>query len=126
MDLQGPSQAFARTPAKAIGSDASAAATLFEELYTSRHPETAALEWLERFLPGGSQIATAKGEMERVKKAGAQNMGLRKKDIPQLRDAANRWTDNCFEVRKKFIEKFNMDAKEVDKHFEIQGLDYID
>jgi len=29
-------------------------------------------------------------------------------------------------VRKKFIEKFNMDAKEVDKHFEIQGLDYID
>ena len=60
------------------------------------------------------------------KLAGVLDLRQRLSDLPHLKDAANRWTDNCFEVRKKFIEKFNMDAKEVDKHFEIQGLDYID
>ena len=52
-------------PEPAEGGVRASSAADGEELYTSRHPETAALEWLEHFLPGGSQIATAKGEMER-------------------------------------------------------------
>lgn len=36
-----------------------------EELYLSKHVEWNALQWLEAFLPGGSQIACAKAEMER-------------------------------------------------------------
>ena len=36
-----------------------------EELFCSKHAEWAALQWLEAFLPGGSQIACAKAEMER-------------------------------------------------------------
>ena len=39
--------------------------------------------------------ADANAEMERCKKASGQNMALRRKDLPALRDAANRWTDNC-------------------------------
>ena len=36
-----------------------------EELFMTKHPEWDALQWLEKFLPGGSQIACAKAEMER-------------------------------------------------------------
>ena len=36
-----------------------------EELFCSKHAEWEALQWLEAFLPGGSQIACAKAEMER-------------------------------------------------------------
>jgi len=73
-----------------------------------------------------AQEAKLDGALEADKLAGVLDLRQRLSDLPHLKDAANRWTDNCFEVRKKFIEKFNMDAKEVDKHFEIQGLDYID
>ena len=70
--------------------------------------------------------ADAKGEMERVKKAGAQNMGLRKKDLPQLRDAANRWTDNCFELRKYLLEKHNMEPSKADHELGItDNFDYV-
>ena len=59
--------------------------------------------------------ADATAEMERVKKSGAQNMALRKKDLPALRDAANRWTDNAFELRKYLVEKCNCDPKQADE-----------
>ena len=36
-----------------------------EELFLSKHPEWDALQWLEKFLPGGSQSACAKAEMQR-------------------------------------------------------------
>lgn len=36
-----------------------------EELFLSKHSEWDALQWLEEFLPGGSQIACAKAEMQR-------------------------------------------------------------
>ena len=42
--------------------------------------------------------ASAKAELEQLNKSASSNMRLRKKDIQVLRDAANRWTDNLFEV----------------------------
>ncbi len=36
-----------------------------EELFLSKHSEWDALQWLEKFLPGGSQNACAKAEMQR-------------------------------------------------------------
>ena len=51
---------------------------------------------------------------------------LRSKDIPTLRDAANRWTDNCFELRKYCIEKGGMDPKLVDHELNTDSIDYVD
>ena len=68
----------------------------------------------------------ANAEMDRAKKAGAQNMALRKKDLPTLRDAANRWTDNSFELRKYLVDKCSMDPKQADHMLATDGMDYIE
>ena len=47
-------------------------------------------------------------------RSSGSNMALRQKDLSVLRDAANRWTDNSFELRKYLIDKHNMDPAQVD------------
>lgn len=69
--------------------------------------------------------AEAAAEMERLKKAGANNMALRRKDLPMLRDAANRWTDNSFEVHKYLVEKCGMERKQADGWLHTENMDYV-
>jgi hypothetical protein len=93
--------------------------------------------------------ADTANETERLKKDGASNLALRRKDLPALREAANRWTDNCarapagvrpllqrlsaalstepraaplragFETRKYLVEKCNCEPAQADKLLEI-------
>lgn len=66
------------------------------------------------------------GELKAAETAGALNLQQRLQDVPVLKEAANRWTDNVFEVRKRFIDEFQMDSKRIDSEFGIDGLDYIE
>lgn len=69
--------------------------------------------------------ADTANETERLKKDGASNLALRRKDLPALREAANRWTDNCFETRKYLVEKCNCEPAQADKLLEIDDkFDY--
>ena len=70
--------------------------------------------------------ADAQQEMTRVKKSGAQNMALRRKDVPILRDAANRWTDNSFELRKYMVEQCNCEPAQADGMLGTDKIDYVD
>jgi len=73
-----------------------------------------------------AELEASKAELESLKSADAMDAHARKADVPILREAANRWTDNIFEIRKQLVRKFNMDPKELDKQLEITDLDYID
>lgn len=70
--------------------------------------------------------ADAGTEMDRLKMSGAQNMTLRKKDLPTMRDAANRWTDNCFELRKFMVESMNVEPNVADGMLNTDSIDYIE
>ena len=70
--------------------------------------------------------ADAKAEKERLLKSSGQNMALRKKDLPVLKDAANRWTDNLFELRKYLCNKFGMDESEMDKRLGTNKIDFVE
>jgi outer membrane murein-binding lipoprotein Lpp len=67
-----------------------------------------------------------RAETQRLESASSQDLRARRKDIPVLRDSANRWTDNLFEIRKQLTEKFGMEGKSVDQQFGTSGLDYVD
>lgn len=67
-----------------------------------------------------------RAEIEAAQKAAGQDLHARQKDIGVLRDAANMWTNNLFEVRKQLIEKWNMDPKMIDKEFRLGDLDFVD
>eukprot|EP00962_Isochrysis_galbana_P023419 scaffold7079_cov128-Isochrysis_galbana.AAC.1 len=66
------------------------------------------------------------GQLKAADMAGVLDLRQRIRDVPALKEAANRWTDNVFEVRKKFIDLFQMEPKAVDKEFGIDGLDYLE
>ena len=70
--------------------------------------------------------ADAIAEKDRMIKSSGSNMALRQKDLGVLRDAANRWTDNCFELKKCLVEKFNMDPAQVDKELGTGNMDFIE
>ena len=72
------------------------------------------------------RVADVDAEMDRLKKSGAQNMGLRKKDLSTLREAANRWTDNSFELRKYMVESMNVDPKVADDMLKTDTIDYVE
>ena len=65
-------------------------------------------------------------EAEQLRKQSAQNMHVRKKDLATLRDAANRWTDNAFMIRKHCIEKCGMDAAGADHMLGTNQMDYVE
>ncbi len=52
-------------------------------------------------------------QLQRRENADALNLNARQKDISVLRDAANRWTDNCCEIRTQIVTNFGLDTKEV-------------
>ena len=54
-----------------------------------------------------------------MKKWKATMLGITEAD-PVLRDAANRWTDNCFMLQKFLVETGGMEPKQVDK---LLGID---
>ena len=70
--------------------------------------------------------AAAIAEKERLLKASGSNMALRKKDLSVLRDSANRWTDNLFELDKFLQEKCGMEKERVQKELGTNNLDYIE
>ena len=70
--------------------------------------------------------AAAVAEKERLLKASSSNMAVRAKDLPVLRDSANRWTDNLFELDKYMQEKFGMEKVQVQKQLGTANMDYIE
>ena len=70
--------------------------------------------------------AAAIAEKERLLKASGSNMALRKKDLALLRDSANRWTDNLFQVDKFLREKCGMEKERVQKELGTGNLDYVE
>lgn len=70
--------------------------------------------------------AAAVAEKERLLKASSSNMSVRAKDLPVLRDSANRWTDNLFELDKYMQEKCGMDKQSVQKHLGTDKIDYVE
>lgn len=66
----------------------------------------------------------AKAEADRLRKSAGTNLHARKKDLGLLRDAANRWTDNLFELRKHLVEK-GLDPEAVDGMLKTRNLDYV-
>jgi hypothetical protein len=65
-------------------------------------------------------------EIEQLRKSSGQNLHLRKKDIETLRDAANRWTDNLFELRKHCVENCGLEPKTVDDMLGTDRIDYVE
>ncbi|KAJ3251981.1 hypothetical protein HK103_001894 [Boothiomyces macroporosus] len=52
-------------------------------------------------------------------------LALLKKNADVVKKAANRWTDNIFQLQS-YVKKFNMDMKEINKNFGIpDDLDYV-
>lgn len=68
----------------------------------------------------------ARTARDQLLKASGQNLGLRKKDLPVLRDAANRWTDNLFELRKYLVNKYGQEEAAMDKRLGTDKIDYIE
>ena len=62
-----------------------------------------------------ARLTQVKAEADGLKKAGAEDMGARQRDIPVLRESANRWTDNLFVLKKQMVEKFNVRAPSGDR-----------
>eukprot|EP00308_Calcidiscus_leptoporus_P013239 CAMPEP_0119363820 /NCGR_PEP_ID=MMETSP1334-20130426/10741_1 /TAXON_ID=127549 /ORGANISM="Calcidiscus leptoporus, Strain RCC1130" /LENGTH=208 /DNA_ID=CAMNT_0007379367 /DNA_START=16 /DNA_END=642 /DNA_ORIENTATION=- len=73
-----------------------------------------------------SELEATKTQVQTMRSASALDLHARKADIPKLRDAANRWTDNIFEARKQVINRFGLNGADVDKQLELPSLDYID
>jgi len=73
-----------------------------------------------------SEMASIHSELEAIRKASTMDVHARKRDIPTLKEAANRWTDNVFEVRSQIVQKFGLTANEVNQQLELPELDYID
>ena len=89
--------------------------------------QAAALKAQESLLNEVRQAeANAIAEAEQLKKQAAQNLHVRKKDIPVLKEAANRWTDNLFMMRQHCIDKCGMDPKAIDAMLGTDKIDYVD
>lgn len=86
--------------------------------------EVAALEASVRALR--EREAAAQAETERLRKSGAQDLRKRKADVGVLRDAANRWTDNLFELKKRLVDDHGMDGKELDKMLGTDRIDFVE
>jgi len=67
-----------------------------------------------------------RAEIERLRKASGSNLHLRKKDLPVLKDAANRWTDNLFQLRKHLVENCSMEPRAVDESLGTDKMDFIE
>ena len=67
----------------------------------------------------------ALAEAERLRKSGAQDLRKRRADCLVLKESANRWTDNLFELRKQLVER-GFDPKDADKALGTGNLDFID
>ena len=65
-------------------------------------------------------------QLKRLVASSALDMHARKRDIAVLKDAANRWTDNIFQVRRECVDKFGLEARAFDQSFELEGLEYLD
>ena len=53
-------------------------------------------------------------------------MALRRKDLPVLKDAANRWTDNLFQLRGHLVNTCGVEPAMVDKELGTDKIDYIE
>jgi len=73
-----------------------------------------------------SRLQKVKAETDDCKKAGALDLGARQRDLPILKEAANRWTDNLFVIKKQLVDRYGMEPKQVDKEFDLGNIDYID
>jgi|TARA_B100000524_G_scaffold346740_1_gene247431 hypothetical protein len=73
-----------------------------------------------------SASETTVRERNHLKNASMLDLHARKADIPVLKEAANRWTDNVFESRKRIMDMTGIDGKEIDKELGLENLDYID
>jgi hypothetical protein len=67
-----------------------------------------------------------RAEAETLRKAAGQNMHARKRDLGVLRDAANRWTDNLFELKKHCVETCGFEPKVVDEMLGTDRIDYVE
>lgn len=63
--------------------------------------------------------------IEREKKASSENMHARKRDIGTLKDAANRWTDNLFQIKSNLVNQ-GAEPATVDKELGTDRIDYIE
>jgi len=70
--------------------------------------------------------AEANAELERLRKSSDKNMALRRKDLPVLKDAANRWTDNLFQLRSHLVNTCGAEPAMVDKELGTDKIDYIE
>jgi len=70
--------------------------------------------------------ASSKAETERLRKAASSNLHMRKKDMVALKEAANRWTDNLFQLRSHLINSCGMEPERVDLELNTDKIDYID
>jgi len=73
-----------------------------------------------------SERDALQSELASLKDSDAKDVHSRQADIPVLKDAANRWTDNIFVVRKRLLDSFGMNGDDLDKQLGIQGLDYLE
>ena len=85
-----------------------------QELVSAASGDAAQAEALESSIQAlRERHAGVQQQLQRRENAGASDLHARRKDIGVLRDAANRWTDNCCEIRSQIINNFGLDAKEV-------------
>ena len=98
-----------------------------KEAASAAAAEAAAVSKLEASVESlRAKRSDVRAELQRLEAAKTTDLHARRKDIPVLRDSANRWTDNLFEVRKQLINKFGMEPKAIDQQFGMADLDYVD
>ena len=55
------------------------------------------------------------------------NKTIAASEIEESKEAANKWTDNLFQLKSWIKKKFPIDEKQIDKQFGIpEDLDYIE
>lgn len=69
-------------------------------------------------------VRTEAGKYEKLNPQGLKAM---KEDTKVALEAANRWTDNIFQLRSYITKQFNVDRKDFDEHFNIpEEFDYVE
>ncbi|XP_030754265.1 meiotic nuclear division protein 1 homolog [Sitophilus oryzae] len=72
------------------------------------------------------EIDTAKKKLNAYKENGSKKVKAMAKKTAELKDAANRWTDNIFAIKSWCKKKFPVEDKDIDKQFGIpDDFDYI-
>jgi len=97
-----------------------------KRLHAERNPTEERKQKLQTLKQLQEKIVQFEEELKKHSDADPALLDAMEVDIKTSVEAANRWTDNIFDMRSYLVKKFNQDINALNKHFEIPSdFDYV-